>query len=304
MTLLTHENLALNNGAVLNSIKNSLAIIQFDTQGKVLWANENFANAMEYTVSEMTNLMHKQFCTAEFANSPSYQEFWDYLRMGKVFQEKIQRVTKTGRLISLEATYSPVKDENDNVVGVVKVATDITKRENYIVKVASELQQMADSLLKQAESGIERNGELASSIRNLVVESEENIAVLTSLQKQATYIVDIVKTIREIASQTNLLALNAAIEAARAGEHGRGFNVVAQEVRKLADRVQDSIKEVNAHIEGITNEINRISDGALRSQKGISSSQILIDQVVKEFNGIETAAEQLNSQAKEFREFL
>ena len=79
----------------------------------------------------------------------------------------------------------------------------------------------------------------------------ENTVTLNNLQVQADSIKGIVQTIREIAAQTNLLALNAAIEAARAGEHGRGFNVVAQEVRKLAARVEASIVEVRENIDGI-----------------------------------------------------
>lgn len=294
----------LNEGAVLAAIENSVAMIEFNPQGKVLWANQNFAETMEYQVSEMPGILHKEFCTDEFTRSRDYDLFWKNLRDGKSFQEKIQRVTKTGRLIWLEATYTPVRDENGHVIAVVKIATDITERENNTLEVTEQLQQMAAELLGRAEQGISRSEEIATATEILVNESNENLVILSSLKQKASSIEDIVVTIREIAAQTNLLALNAAIEAARAGDHGRGFNVVAVEVRKLANRVQDSIQEVNSHIDGIAKEIKNISDVTQRSQNGITNSQSLINQAIKEFTGIGTAAEQLDSHASRFKDLL
>ncbi|WP_318617989.1 methyl-accepting chemotaxis protein [Sporosarcina sp. YIM B06819] len=294
----------LDESAVLAAIESSLAMIEFNPQGRVLWANYNFAKTVEYEVSEMPNLTHKQFCTNEFVESKEYEAFWKNLRLGKSFQEKIQRVTKTGRLIWLEATYTPVFDALGKVEAVVKIATDITKRENNTIEIAYQLQKMSTELLDRAEQGIFRSGEIFSANQKLVSESEESLKVLESLKQQAISIENITKTIRDIASQTNLLALNAAIEAAHAGEHGRSFNVVASEVRKLANRVQDSIQDVTSHIDGITGEIMKISDVAQRSQLGISSSQELIEKAINEFRGIGTAAHQLDSQAKAFKDML
>lgn len=294
----------LDKSAVLAAIEKSLAMIEFDIQGRVIWTNDNFAKTMEYEVSEMTNFLHKQFCTNEFASSRDYEDFWRNLRSGKSFQEKIQRVTKSGRLIWLEATYTPVINEMGKVEAVLKIATDITKRENDTKEIAAQLQQMAEDLLARAEQGIIRSEEISSATEKLVVESKENMAILSSLKQQAASIEGITKTIREIATRTNLLALNAAIEAARAGEYGRGFNVVAGEVRKLANRVEESIQEVKSHIEGITGEIRKISDVTQKSQLGITNSQKLIEQAMDEFKGIGTAARQLDSQAKEYKEAL
>ena len=206
---------------VVQAIERNIAIIRFDMDRKVAYVNELFAQTLGYTVQEMLGKHHKEFCLPDFSNSMEYDKFWRNLTAGNSYQDKIERMDANGNIIWLEATYMPVFANNTRqVIGVSKIATNITERQNEIVNVADKLKGMS------------------------------NVSNLVKLQKQADSIKGIVKTIQEIASQTNLLALNAAIEAARAGEYGRGFDVVSKEVRKLSVRVEQSISQVRRMLRG------------------------------------------------------
>jgi methyl-accepting chemotaxis protein len=259
-----------------------------------------FAGSMKYKVEDMYGMQHRELCFPAFVNSPEYEEFWQNLFAGRSFQDKIERMDAEGNSVWLEATYMPVYDEADeHVIGVSKVATNITKRQNNMTLVVERMQEMADSLNQRAEKGIERSQELLVSIDNIAEVSTENTETLLNLQKQAGAIHGVVQTIRNIASQTHLLALNAAIEAAHAGEFGRGFDVVAKEVRKLSAMVQDQITEVRDSVQAITVEIGRISTGLNQVQENVGVSQQQIQVALNEFTLIASSAQELDNQARE-----
>ncbi|QDH21079.1 PAS domain S-box protein [Saccharibacillus brassicae] len=289
---------------VISALEKSLALIRFDMKRRVVYVNSNFAQAMGYTEEQMLGMEHRQFCFPEFLNSSEYEKFWRDLMSGRSFQDKVERMDAHGKRLWLEATYMPVIDSSGKVQAVFKVATDITRRQNSIEEVVTELQQMSEGLNLRAESGIVRSHEMLKSVERISDISEKNISTLASLQGQAESIRGIVQTIQEIASQTSLLALNAAIEAAHAGEHGKGFDIVAKEVRKLAGRVSESIVEVRRNIEGITKEVSNITEGTNLAQENIVQSQSQIRTAMEEFEDISAASEQLDARAKDFNNII
>lgn len=285
--------------AMIRALNQNLAIIRFGLDRKVAYVNEIFADTMGYSMDEIQHLQHRDFCFDSFTQSPAYEEFWASLMSGQSFQDKVERKNVDGETVWLEATYMPLYDEqNINIIGVSKVATDITKRQQGLSAVVEELGHTSMNLNHRAEAGVSRSRELLHSVDRIAEVSEDNTATLDELHGQAKAIHGVVQTIRDIASQTHLLALNAAIEAAHAGEYGRGFNVVAEEVRKLSNEVTESITQIQSTVVGITNEITRISEGISRIQSSVEESQQQIHVTMEDFDDIVSFSKKLDDQAK------
>ncbi|MBR3205370.1 MAG: PAS domain S-box protein [Bacillus sp. (in: Bacteria)] len=288
----------LEQSAVLRALEHSLAMIEFNVTGEVLWVNDIFAKAMGYSKEEMIGLKHRQFCPPHITEHTSYHMFWKRLREGQVFQEKVQRITKNGSSLWLEATYSPVQDEEGTVVGVVKVATDITEREHTMKQVVEDLKEMSAKLMERAEVGIQHSQSVNASFDHIANETDQNMSLLKGLTEQVESISSIAATINSISSQTQLLALNAAIEAAHAGSYGNGFSVVAAEIRKLATNSKEAIIKVDQYVKAIHAEVEKVSSGTSRAKTTVFTNRDLVKQASEEFIVVGEAARGLDRQAQ------
>ena len=274
----------------VEAIGRSQAVIEFELDGTIITANDNFLKVMGYTLDEIKGKHHRMFVEADARESAEYREFWEKLGRGEYQSGQFKRIAKGGKDVWIEASYNPIMDLNGRPWKVVKFATDLSgrKAENLalaqefeagvkrmvqsVASSAEEMQRTATALASSATQTNQQSSTVASATEELsasvteisrqisestevigtaVTEAGKSEQMVTTLVAAAQKIGEVTQMITDIASQTNLLALNATIEAARAGEAGKGFAVVASEVKSLASQTAKATEEIGLQIKGI-----------------------------------------------------
>jgi methyl-accepting chemotaxis protein len=170
----------------------------------------------------------------------------------------------------------------------------------HLTQGATRVKDLGEQVASQSESASQaslQGAGLTQQTTEALKVLDESVAssmrAVEDLSQSSSAISDILNVIRGIAEQTNLLALNAAIEAARAGEQGRGFAVVADEVRNLAKRTQDSTMEIENLVQHLHSTIEGVSERTEASQTEAQNVQSLATQVETQFKEIEAAVDNI-----------
>ena len=274
----------------IEAIGKSQAVIEFDLDGTIRQANDNFLAAMGYSLDEVKGRHHRMFVLPAERDSAEYEAFWASLRRGEFQSAEYCRIGKGGREVWIQASYNPILDLNGKPWKVVKFATDVTSQV-IARKRAQHVQQLMETVAAGSEQLNASVGEIAgkmvqskdttSEAFRLVMTAHDATAKLSAATKAMGGIVDV---INNITGQINLLALNASIESARAGEAGRGFAVVANEVKNLAGQARNATEQITGEIEGMQS----VSGEVVGSLDAIRSSmQLVLDYVTSTAAAVE-----------------
>jgi methyl-accepting chemotaxis protein len=242
----------------IEAIGKSQAVVEFDMDGVILTANDNFLKAFGYTWSEIKGRHHSMFVAATDRDSAVYREFWARLKRGEFQSGEYKRIGKSGKEIWIQASYNPIRDVNGQPCKVVKYATDTTaqvtarmkgdKVRGMMEQVASGAEQLSSSVREISEAMTKSRQTAATAVERVELADRQAQRLSTAAGSMSS----IVELIGDITGQINLLALNATIESARAGEAGRGFAVVAAEVKNLANQAKQATDRIGSEIGNLT----------------------------------------------------
>ncbi len=226
------------------AISKAQAVIEFDMGGHVLNANENFLNAMGYTLEDIKGEHHRMFCETEYANSSEYKRFWQKLNRGEFDGGRYKRIGNNGKTIWIQATYNPVLDLNGKPYKVVKFASDITDQVNLENSVAAKAESDGAKIKRLLESvGRAASGDLTSKI---VIDGDEPLDHLAEgISKMIT---DLRKVISDVVASANGFAEASTTIAERSNGQAVGTQALGA-----------TVEEMNASIDGLTNSINTIA---------------------------------------------
>ena len=312
-------------GVYINDIEESVAaarmamliwslIIAAITIIVVLYIMKPIIRNVKDSTGFIVNLLSKgDFST----NVPDYalklkDEYGDLARGLDSMQHSLREMfKKTGGSVyrvseSSESLAASSEEMSASLQEVAASANEFSGNAQRLSSNANEMSDMGNKISQQAQAGSSavENALNQMQVISSIVNSLKNVVV--TLGSQAQDISKIVDTIKGISDQTNLLALNAAIEAARAGEHARGFAVVAEEVRKLAEKSSSSASEITDLVGNIYNQIQGVvetmDDGAAKVNDGtkvvVSAGEVL-QSVIDSLEAILAQIEQVSAAAQE-----
>ncbi|MCB1146162.1 MAG: PAS domain-containing methyl-accepting chemotaxis protein [Leptospiraceae bacterium] len=217
----------------IEAISKSQAVIEFNMDGIIQSANENFLKTMGYTFEEIKGRHHKMFVDSEYEKSTEYSEFWNHLRSGKFLVAEYKRIAKGGVEVYLQASYNPILDMNGHPFKVVKYATDITSRKLAVAAISETLLQ-----LSQGNLGARVNGEF---------------------DKEFTVLQEALNSTMERLNSTMLNVLNASEQLQSAAEQ---LSATVQSISQSATEQAASVEETSSSLEEMISTIAQNAENA------------------------------------------
>jgi methyl-accepting chemotaxis protein len=252
----------------LNAISLVQAVIEFTPGGEILTANDNFLNLLGYRLEEIKGKHHRMFVEPGYANSAEYQAFWSQLKSGSFVNETFKRFGKGGKEIWIQASYNPIFDLSNNVVKVVKCATDIT-----------DLTHIGEGLTRLAAGNLDHSIQDPFAPAFAKLRTDFNLAHANL--------------------QSTLVRIAQGAEAIRTGT--QEISSASDDLSRRTEQQAASLEETAAALDQITATVKKTSEGTAHAQTVVTGAKSeaehagqVVSQAVEAMSNIAKSSQQIS----------
>ncbi len=305
--------------STLSAVSKAQAVIEFNMDGTIISANQNFLATLGYDLEEIKGRHHRMFCEGNYTSSREYSEFWDKLNRGQYDSGEYKRIGKGGKIIWINASYNPIFDLNGKPYKVVKFASDITPLRTMIDALGETAVELAQNAADLKVNALQMNENAKKTSMDSGVAASSSDQVSAGVQTVAASTEEMVASIREIARSSNESAEMSRTTLSSAQETNKTIQQLGQSSQEIGNVIkvissiaqQTNLLALNATIEAaragdagkgfavVANEVKELAKQTAKATEDITNRIGAIQKdthsAVEAIGGISKAMEKLNS---------
>ena len=313
----------LDNLAQVKAINRSNAVIEFDMQGNILNANDNFLNTLGYTKDEIFGKHHSIFCEEKYKNSNEYKEFWKKLNRGEFDSGEYLRLGKNNKEVWIQASYNPIFNLDNKPFKIVKYAIDITNKKHTMFEVEKDIKELSLSLSNLTDTSNKMLKESSFTTKNSSVvtnKAEDLNEIILELSQKIDEMLKSITSIsintsksEEIAKKAQIQSEDSAKAMVKLNEESTKISQTIQMISQIA--FQTNILSLNAAVEAATageagkgfavvaqevrNLATRSNEAAKNINFAIDNIQALVKESLEFMHEVDGTIDTINSLSQE-----
>ncbi|HEX4768294.1 MAG TPA: PAS domain-containing methyl-accepting chemotaxis protein [Lichenihabitans sp.] len=276
-------------GSKFEAIDRSQAVIEFNLDGTIITANQNFLTTLGYSLEEIVGRHHSMFVEPSYGKSPDYRHFWERLNRAEHIADKFKRIGKNGKECWIQASYSPVLDKDSKPIKVLKLATDITASELEHLRIEQERASQEDGQKRTVKL-------IAASLRQLAEGDLGNRLTESLPAEYESLRVDFNKTVEQL--QEVLASVGRSAETMRSGTDE--MSAAVDNLSRRTEQQAASLEQTAAALDEITATVRKTATGAAHARQAVGTAKkdaeqsgVVVRQAVEAMSGIEKSSQQI-----------